>query len=302
MILRKRKYILATSVIFLFLFIFYKWQIATSNYYLEQGTATYNSENFDEALKNYKYAETIKGNKDIIYEAKIKRAQIFYNHWQLGQAEKELFEALHKKQTDYRAFELLGDIYFAKRELEKARDNYEQSLKLDNQINNNLNLKLAKCFVANQELDLALKTLLDLENKNSEVLYYLGLLDLDKNVSYNNYLKNLADDENYKNKIIKIKKVLEIYDAEKNSDYNAVLIADLYNKIGEPDFAISKVNKTIKNNPAYRDAWLVSGKSNFIIGDYQKSLADFKKALLLDSNNSEIHFWIAKLKISSPLL
>jgi len=268
---RKIKFILTTSAIFLLLFLFYKWQIATTNYYLDKGNKTYDVEDYNETLKNYKYAEAVNERKEIIYEAKIKRARIFYDHWQLDNAEKELLETLYKKQDNYKAFELLGDVYLAKREFEKAKKNYKKATELNN--NNNLNLKLAKCFVANQELDLALKTLSDLKNKNSEVLYYLGLLDLERDVFLNNYLKNLEDDEDYKNKIIEIKKVLEIYDNQKNNAYNAVLIANLYNKIGEPYLAINRINKIIKNNPAYRDAWIVSGKSNFIIGNYQKEIS-----------------------------
>lgn len=293
------KLILLTLTIFLSLFLFYKWQLATSDYYLNKGNDILDTENFSEALKNYKYAATINGNKNIIYEAKIKRAEIFYDHQQLDKAEKELFEALNEKRNDYRAYELLGDVCLAKREFDKSKDNYNQAIELNN--SDKLNLKLAKCFVANQELNLASETLLSLQkenlknNSNKEISYYLGILSLSQNIIYNDYFENLEDNENYRNKIIEIKKAIEIYSAEKNSDYNAVIIADLYNKIGEPYFAINKINEIIKNNPNYRDAWIVSGKSNFIIGDYEKSLSDFKKALDLDSNNPEIHFWIASV-------
>jgi hypothetical protein len=62
---QRKKIILITSAIFLSLFLFYKWQIKTSIYYLDQGNNIYNSKNFDEALKNYKYAAAINGNRDI---------------------------------------------------------------------------------------------------------------------------------------------------------------------------------------------------------------------------------------------
>ncbi|MCK5466476.1 hypothetical protein KAI56_03205 [Candidatus Parcubacteria bacterium] len=290
---QKRKFILATLIIFLSLFLFYKWQITTSDYYLNKGNDIYDTENFNKALKNYKYAAAINGNRNIIYEAKIKRAEIFYNHWQLDKAENELLEAITEKRDGYKAYELLGDVYLAKREFNKSSDSYNQAIELNS--NNNLNLKLAKCFIANQELDLAFKVLSDLENNDSEILYYLGLLNLDKDVSYNDYFINLKDDENYKERIREIKKVLEIYDDKKNSNHNDAIVADLYNKIGEPYLAINKISRVTKNNPGYRDAWIISGKSNFIIGDYKKSLSDFNKALNLDNNNSKIYFWIASV-------
>jgi tetratricopeptide (TPR) repeat protein len=300
---QKRKLFLVTSAIFLLLFLFYKWQIATSNYYLDKGNNVYDAKNFNEALKNYKYAAAINGNRDIIYEAKIKRAEIFYCHWQLNKAEKELLEAVNERRNDYRVHELLGDVYLAKREFEKSTENYNLAIELNNK--KRITIKLAKCFVANQELDLAFNMLLNLQkedlkndnkqNYDEEILYYLGLINLSGNVSYNDYLKSIENSGIYKEKITEIKKVIEIYNNKKISNYSDAIIADLYNKIGEPHFAISKINKVIKNNPNYRDAWIISGKSNFIIGDYKKSLADFNKALALDSNNPEIHFWIASI-------
>lgn len=293
MISKQTKIILTTLTIFLLLFLFYKWQLAASNYYLDKGNEIYNAKNFNEALKNYKYAAVINGDRNIIYEAKIKRAEIFYYHWQLDKAEKELLEAINEKRNDYRAYKLLGDVYLAKREFSKSIENYNQAIELNN--NNELNIKLAKCFVANQELDLASDTLLNLQNHNNEILYYIGLINLYKNTSYNDYFKNIENSENYKEKIAEIKKLAENYDNKKISDYNDAIIADLYNKIGEPYFAINKISETIKNNPSYRDAWIISGKSNFIIGDYKKSLADFNEALTFDSNNPEIRFWIASV-------
>lgn len=295
MIFKQQKFILITSTIFLLLFLLYKWQITTSNYYLNKGDNIYDAENFSEALKNYKYAATINGNRAITYEAKIKRAEIFYYHWQLNEAERELLEAINEKRNDYRAYELLGDVYLAKREFDKSIANYNQALKLNNE--EKINIKLAKCFIANQKLNLASDILLNLqkENYNEEVLYYLGLINLRENIFYNDYLKSIENSKNYKEKITEIKKVIEIYDDKKNDDYNNLIIADLYNRIGEPYFAISKISSVIKNNPNYRDAWIVSGKSNFIIGDYKRSLNDFNKALDLDGNNSEIHFWITSI-------
>ncbi len=295
MIFKQQKFILITSAIFLLLFLLYKWQITTSNYYLNKGNNIYDAENFSEALKNYKYAATINGNRAITYEAKIKRAEIFYYHWQLNEAERELLEAISEKRNDYRTYELLGDVYLAKREFDKSTANYNQALKLNNE--EKINIKLAKCFIANQKLNLASDILLNLqkENYNEEVLYYLGLINLRENIFYNDYLKSIENSKNYKEKITEIKKVIEIYDDKKNDDYNNLIIADLYNRIGEPYFAISKISSVIKNNPNYRDAWIVSGKSNFIIGDYKRSLNDFNKALDLDGNNSEIHFWIASI-------
>lgn len=300
---QRKKSILITLAIFLSLFLFYKWQLATSDYYLNKGNEAYDAKNFNEALKNYKYAATIDGDRDAAYEAKIKRAEIFYRHWQLDEAEKNLNEAAAEKSNNYRVYELLGDVYSAKKQFGQSADNYNRALELNN--SRQINLKLAKCFIAGQKTDLAIKTLLnsqtenlkndDAQNDDAAIPYYLGLLGLYKNASFNDNFKSIENNDGYKEKILKIKEVLEIYDEQKNSDYNNVIIADLYNKIDEPYFSLNKTGEVTKNNPNYRDAWIVSGKSNFIIGSYKKSLEDFNKALALDGNNPEIHFWIANV-------
>jgi len=300
----RKKTIIAILIIFLFLTLFYKWQLAMSRYYLSRGDDSYNAKDYNQALKDYKYAAAVDGNRSVICAAKIKRAEIFYASGMFGEAKKELFEAIRENKTNYKTYELLGDIYYVERKFDLAVSCYNQALRFNDgeDTETRIKIKKGKGLIAQNKTDSArdIFSELYLENSgasNDEVLYYSALLDFDKNVSFNNFLREAENSDNkiFRNKIEKIKSFISEYDENKNSDYNNAKIADLYNKINEPHLAVNKINVVLENNQNYRDAWIISGEANFIIGDYKKSLEDFKKALGLDSHNPEICFWIGSI-------
>ena len=123
----RKKMIFILLFVFLMLIIFYKWQVTVSNSYLFLGNKNYNNKIYDEALKNYKYALTIDGNRSIAYEARINRASIFYEHGNLEKAEQEIYRAINEKKSDHIAYEIMGDIYYAKRNIVDAMTYYNKS-------------------------------------------------------------------------------------------------------------------------------------------------------------------------------
>ncbi len=292
----KRKIIIiAAFVIIILLTLFYKWQLITSSGYLFLGDESYKNKNYDESLKNYKYATIIDGDRNTTYLAKLRRSEIFYSYGLLDKAEEELKMAIKEIKNDFRAYEVMGDVYYAKRNISDSISYYEKALELRDK--EKISIKLAKSFMAEGNIDKANDIFLKLYSENdynSEVLYYLGILSFYKKESYNDYFQEIEkrNDEDYNKKINEIKEHLDNYGDIKNEAYNNVLIADLYNTIDEPYLAIGKSKLAIKENSNYRDAFLVLGKSNFIIGNYRKSYESFNRALELDSHNSETIFWL----------
>ena len=295
---RRKKIILQAMAAFLFLLLVYKWQLAASRDYLDKGNNEYESGNYTEALKNYKYAAAIDGTRDIIYTAKVKRGQIFYELGQFDEAEKELKAALAEKKDDYLVYKVLADVYFKRRNLANALTYYKQALNFSNGNEEEyLSVRTAKSFIARGDLESAREALSGLSGKSEDALYYLGLLEFNGNISNNDYFQELR-----KNKSGKYKKFLDeidafsgSYDENEDANYNGALLADLYNKIGEPDLALVRIRTVLENKEDYRDAWMISGKANFIIGDYKKSLGSFSAALALDSDNSEAYYWLSSV-------
>lgn len=297
-IFKNEKIIVVFLLAMLFLLFFSRWKILISGDYLAAGNKNYIFENYDAALKNYKFAKAVDGSGNIIYLARLKRAEIFYQHMMLDEAEKELNEALKENKTDYRTYSLLGDLYFAAKKFDEAVIYYNKTIALKS--GSGINLKLAKTFMAKGDLISArniFSNMYSSNNNNDESAYYLGLIDFDKNLSYNDYLKKIETEnyEKYGERIETIKNFISGYNKERNEDYNTVGVANLYNKINEPHLALIKAGPAAGNNPSYRDAWIALGKSSFIIGDYKKSIEHFNKALKLDFNNPEIYFWMGNV-------
>lgn len=301
---KRTRTLIAILIIFLLLTLFYKWQLAVSKYYLNRGDNSYNAEDYSQALKDYKYAAAIDGNRNMVYAAKMKRAEIFYASGMFDEARKELFEAIKENKTDCEAYELLGDINYTERKFDQAADYYDQALEFNSDdISKSIKIKKGKNFIAQNKMDQAEDIFSELysENngaKNSKVLYYLALFDFNKNISFNDFLKEAGDSNSkiLKNRIREIENFVSgYYDENKNSDFNNVKVADLYNKINEPYLAVNRINAVLENNQNYRDAWVISGEANFIIGDYERSLEDFKKAFALDGHNPEICFWLGSV-------
>lgn len=294
---KKRKTMIATFVLFLSLVLFYKWQVITSSGYLFLGDENYKIKNYDESLKNYKYAAVVGGDRNTAYSAKLKRAEIFYSHNKLDEAEKEAKEAAREIKNDFRAFEILGDIYRAKSDATRAIEYYQKAIELKKDDSGAIEIKLAKNFMAKGEIGLADDIFLKLRSKDksdNEVLYNLGIIRFYENGLYNDYLLEIekSGDDNYKDKIKEIKKFLDGYDKISDKAYFDILTADLFNKINEPRLAIAKGKKIAEEKINYRDSFLVLGKSYFLAEDYKNSYENLARALELDGHNPEIYFWL----------
>ena len=294
----KNKKFIAIFIIFILMVIFHKWQVFTSNNYLRSGDYNSLAGNYDTSLNDYKYAAVIDGNRDIIYQARIRRAEIFLRFNQLENAQNEINNALRENKYDHRAYETMGDIYYKKGDILNAIKYYNKAINFDDK--ESLNIKLAKSLIANNQNSEASELLLSLffqNDDNTEIMYLLGLLEFYDNNDFNDYFEKIETSKSdlYKDKIFIIKSSLKNKQKINNKKYNDILIAGLLNKINEPYFAINKTKEVIEIDQNYRDAWIELGKSYFIVKDYNNALDDFNRALELDSNNPETLFWIARV-------
>lgn len=296
---RKKTAILLLFIVFLLLAAFHRWQTYSAKEYLSAGDREYVKNNYSGALKNFNYAASLDGERNIVYLARLKKGEIFRKYGQFEKAKEELFGALEEKKDDYRAYDVLGDIYYAENKFSEAIGYYNQAVQFSHEKKavSGINVKRAKSFMAKGELKLASDILSNLyiENdsgENDEQVYYLGLLDFNKNYSLNDYLKKLESRVDFSWKIEQIKNFIKEYDEKKSKDYIDVKAAHLYDLINEPWLAIKRMSEVTDRNNSYRDAWIVLGKSYFIAGEYADSSKSFNRALALDKHSGEIYFWL----------
>lgn len=280
-----------------------KWEAGRAQYYIDRGNSNFENGNYNEALRNFYFADKLDGDKSTSYLAKVKRGEIFLKFAKYDEAEKELQSALEKDINGYEANAALGDLNFEKKEFDSALGFYNDAFQYskDNKARENLALKRAKVFIAKGDTELAREILLDFSAKNLEggsgkdMVYYLGLLTFDKENAANDYLESLKLDDSYKSKIDRIFDFVSELDAKAGSEYSSTLKANLYNSINEPYFAIKNGEKALLANGNYRDAWIVMGKSNFLIENYSAALDNFSKALELDGHNPDTFFWLGSV-------
>lgn len=299
------KLLLPVLFIFLLLAIFQRWETESANNYISSGNSKLASGDYNGALSSYYYADKLDDRKSISYLAKVRRGEVFLKFGKYSEAERELAEAVKEEKRRHKAYELLGDLYYKKREFNRAINYYNDAIQYNDGTDTVLNvgIKRAKSFICKGETELAENILKGLRSQmpeggsDKELLYYLGLLEFDKSMSFNGYLDGLRSYDAYKWKVEGIEKFIEKYDGKHNSSYNNVLAASLYDFLQEPYLAIDHGKKAIAINDSYRDAWIVLGKSHYIIEDYASSADDFMKALGLDGHNGETYFWLASVSV-----
>lgn len=298
----KQRSLLIGLFIFVLLAMFQRWAADSASYYVGKGDLKLASGDYNGALKDYYYADKLDDRKEASYFAKLKRGKIFFRFGKYDEAEKELADAVEEKRG-YEAHELLGDLNVKKRDFDKALSFYNNAIQYSDGSETvvGIGIKRAKIFMYKGETELAGYILKNLYSKmpedreDKELLFYLGILEFDKNISSNSYLDKLRSYDEYKWKIKEIDDFIERYDGGHGSSFSHVMFASLYNSIQEPYLAIIRAKKAIDADNSYRDAWITLGKSHFIIEDYTSSLDNLAKALELDGHNGETFFWLGSV-------
>ena len=299
----KKRSLLIGLFVFLLLAMIQRWMTESANDYIDKGNSKLASGDYNGALRDYYYADTLDDSREASYLAKVRRGEIFLEFGKYDEAEKELAEAIKEERRRYEAHELLGDLYGKKRDFDKALNYYNNAIQYNNGSGAALSIgiKRARMFMRKGETDLASYVLKNLYsqapkgNENKELLFYLGILEFDKNISSNAYLDKLRSDDGYKWKIEKMDSFIGTYDSSHGDVFNNIMVASFYNSIGEPYLAIIRAKKAINADSSYRDAWITLGKSHFITEDYSASLDDLAKALKLDGHNGETFFRIGSV-------
>lgn len=299
----KKRSLLLGVFIFLFFAMFQRWISESADNYINKGNSKLASKDYNGALRDYYYAEKIDDSRRTSYLAKVRRGEIFLKFGEYDEAEKELTDAVKEEKRRYEAHELLGDLYEKKRDFNKALNFYNNAIQYNDRSETMLEIgiKRAKIFMYKGEIELAGYVLKNLysevfESKdNRELLFYIGILEFDKNISSNTYLDELRPYDDYRWKIEKMDNFVEEYYSGHSSSFNNIAVASFYNSIQEPYLAIIRAQKAVNADDTYRDAWIMLGKSHFIIEDYSASLNDLAKALKLDGHNGETFFWLGSV-------
>lgn len=236
-------------------------------------------ENFTAAVKYFSKASSMAKNKSV-YLFNLANAY-FLNGW-IDEAKEAYKKAigLEPENSDYRYS--LSYLYYRQKDFEKARNEVKYILELDSK------------HIQARVLDALLKY----ENKD-----YLGAqIILEEN------LKSYGDDSFTKSALAKVYTELFIFEkAEKilgdltnefpeNTSYKADF-ADLYIKEKKFVKALELVEKIIKDNENYLEAYVIGAKAAYEKDDIEKAKDFAQDAIALDINCSEGYYYLSLVRM-----
>ncbi|MFA7169465.1 MAG: tetratricopeptide repeat protein [Candidatus Paceibacterota bacterium] len=263
--------------------------------HLEKANHLCNEGQNNEALVDFLFADALVEQDGDVF-LKMKRAEIFYVAGDLRAAEKELLKVLKEDKNNSEVYKFLGRIKHGEGDYLEAEKYYASSYEI-NPTSEVLILRV-KNFARAGQFSQARKVLIAKGGGvfEEDVMFYLGLLDFNENYIFSEELFGIRNGEYHK----EVEMIVGFFDdfevgGTGNSDYDLLRKAEFFNLIGETDFALSNVDVVLAKNKKYRDAYLVSGKSFLIDGEYEKSVDAFEKCLSLDVNNVEAYFYLAEI-------
>ena len=197
----------------------------------------------------------------------------------------------------------LAEVYLILKEYQKTHENVEKALEID-PINPVAYFINGYSFLEEGDTNLAIRNFQDAVSQDQEYLdafYYLGMIYSDRNdklaVEYLNnalriepdnvevlYLLGLffQENENTEKAIEIYDRILKIDENNKFAHYNKAYIELVYLK--EFKKAIEDFTKAIKSDPTYSDAYFNRGYCYELINDFENSIKDYQKTLLLTPN------------------
>lgn len=188
----------------------------------------------------------------------------------LGQDEKTIFylkKAMCFNNKDYMAYNNLAEFYQCKTDYSNAIQNYKSAVKINPKFANSY-LNLAICFIETEDFNYALMVLnqyLELKPDSDYAYFllakaYLGLSQFDNARSAINKALSINNNGDYIFELAKI----EYYQC----DYKS---------------AIDNLNSILKTGSASAEIFNYIGLCNYKLQNYDIAIANFKKAVLIDS-------------------
>jgi tetratricopeptide (TPR) repeat protein len=226
-----------------------------------------------------------------------KGSTLFDNHfYPLAITEFEMATELEPTLSE--PFYKLGNAYYSNYEYEKARLVLETA-NTNNPANLNATVLLGKTYLALEQFETAKEHFDTAPAESTEVLYYRALLnsfigDYDNaEIDFNKVINAGDFPELAQNAQTFISSIDESKLAEDgNPNYLKTLTARSYSESGESNLAINLLYDILREEPSYRDAWIILGYTYLSLESYRDSQDALQKALELDPTKPETRYFL----------
>lgn len=232
------------------------WAQKTSSDYFNQGYEYALEGKFNEAIKEYTEAIQLNHNYTNAY---YNRGWVYYRTTKYTDCIRDMSQVIQRDDTFQPAYMMRGAAYYGLQFYDKALKNYEKAVTLNPQDKISLN---------------NIGLIMEQTNRNEEALkYYNMALKIDPN--YKSAQRN-------RDAIQKIaaQSPQKAQNLAKTAQ-NLFIKAELELENRDYDQAIKLLNQAIENNRNFRDAYEKRGWAKSRLGEYQKAISDFDRALEL---------------------
>lgn len=264
-----------------------KEQQKTFNRYLQQAEVKLTERYYFDALGLYQKALLTNPNH---YQPYLKIAEIYALRSDLVSAKVMLEQGLKRSKDKDPLYLSLGDLYLKDHQINQAIETYVQ-LKGESP---EKHLHLANAYYQQGERQKALQALSNL-TPLPQVVYFQSLAYLfDDPVHARQVLESISFTEDLQSKT---QALMEILALEK-SDYQTLLLAKELTDQDYPALAIPPLTGIIKNNPHYRDAYLILGQAYFENHQLREAQKTWEQILAIDPTYSQSYYLLSQLSLT----
>lgn len=259
------------------------WRLRTADLYIEKGEESLKSNNSEQALLDFKKAESL---KPFSQDIQLKIGDIYYS--------RKLFDEARNYYLNTKSFQ--GYAKLAACYLEEK--NFDQSIifalkSLEIEKNKEGYYVLGMAYIEQERLDEAkkvFKELVLLDERDEKSHYYNSLiLAVDNTELAEKELKTSLGQESqeFLKALAELKKFTNPY-------YQKVYLANFYIEKKIFGLSLSLLKQDNQEKPDYRDAYFLLGKTYFLNEDYEKAKEAFNKVIALDPIYKEGYLFLAE--------
>lgn len=236
--------------------------------------------------------------RHLSYNERIQKGDTLFQNEYYNLAIKEYAAASQLQPEEAKPYLKIGLVHFEQKDFKQAEENFIYALKLEK---NNLEAKinLGKTQIQQEKFKEARDTFNEISKQSQTVKYYQALIA----AFFNDHerAKELFQEtiniktaqlisENAK-KFLESYQEFEKYEGGKEIHLKTIL-AKSYDQTSQFTFAANILQEVLKEEPEYRDAWILLGYAYLNQGKYGDARESFQEAFDLDPEKAETRYFL----------
>lgn len=236
--------------------------------------------------------------RHLSYNERIQKGDTLFQNEYYSLAIKEYAAASQLKPEKAKPYIKIGQAHFKQKDFKQAEKNFTYALKLES---NNLEAKIniGKTQIQQEKFKEAQDTFNKISQRNQTVKYYQALIatfffdhekakELFQETIDIGTAKSIS--ENAQN-FLRSYQEFEKYEGGKEIHLKTVL-AKSYDQTSQFTFAINILQEVLKEEPEYRDAWILIGYAYLNQEKYGEARESFQQAFDLDPEKAETRYFL----------